>query len=95
MPAIPGCGNAPADPVDIKITTEDLTAKRCPAFAAQDKAESRRVTERPKDWSTRDVMTKELQVQIDKLESSEVVKNNTMTRMNREHERCLGALKTS
>lgn len=92
--AIPGCGDGKPLP-EWKITLEDLTATRCPAFSAADKGEGRRVTPRPREWKTKGVSVKELQARVDTLEMSEVAKNNVIERMDREHETCRGEGKTS
>lgn len=82
----PGDGKAP----EVKITTESTTEIACPAFAAADRAEGRRTTERPAHWAIKGVQKTELQEHIDKLEVSEVRKNSALERMDREHEKCRG-----
>ena len=83
---VPGDGKAP----NFKVTTDNHTEIACPAFAAADQAESRNTTERPPHWTTKGVQKSEMQEHIDKLETAEVRKNFTISRMNREHEKCRG-----
>lgn len=89
--AIHGCGlNPDKGTPEFKITTESLTETACPAFAASDQAESRRITHRPDHWQQNGVQKTELLEHIDKLETSQLVKNSVIARMNREHEKCRG-----
>lgn len=90
LPMIPGCGpNADKVP-NFKVTTEGLTETACPAFAAADRAEARRITERPAQWTVKGAQKAELQQHIDALEVAQVRKNSVIERMDREHEKCRG-----
>lgn len=87
---IHGCGpNADKVP-NFKVTVDSTTEISCPAFAASDRSEARRTTERPAHWTSKGVQKAELQEHIDKLETGEVRKNAVIERMDREHEKCRG-----
>ncbi len=75
---------------NFKVTTENRTETACPAFAAADRAEARRITERPAHWTVKGAQKTELQEHIDALEVAQVRKNSVIERMDREHEKCRG-----
>ena len=71
----------------------NTVAVACPEFAKEDRAKGEILPQRPATWAKKGATKKDLLGHIDLLEGAVATRNDTIKRMDAEHEKCRGTLK--